>query len=84
VDWTPDPAPGALDAHRSAVEADRRLSAEQAESAAREASGAQAAAQDDIATVRERVEARARQARMDAHVEAHGRPFGFIPRKRKP
>lgn len=60
VDWTPDPARDALRGHEAAQETDRALAGVQAESAAREAAGAQAAATDPIAEVAARVEARGR------------------------
>lgn len=60
---TPEDAARARDAlrgHETAQATDRALSGVAAESAVREAAGATAAAEDDIDTVRQRVEARAR------------------------
>lgn len=59
----PDPGPAAQDAHRAAVEVDRARQGVEAESRAREAAGARAASEDDIADVRRRVEERARRGR---------------------
>lgn len=65
VDWSaadrPDPGPDALDAHRAALEVDRARRGVEQESAAREAAGVRAAAEDPIDDVRRRVEARARE-----------------------
>lgn len=60
VDWTPDPGPPAQDAHHAATETDAALRGVQAESSAREAAGARAAAGDRIEDVVARVERRAK------------------------
>ena len=60
-DPAPDPARPAQDAHSAALETDRALRGVQAESAAREAAGAQAARTDDADEVAARVAARGRR-----------------------
>ncbi len=66
---TPDPGPAALDAHAAARATDEALEAVAAESRDRAAVGQARAAGDDIATVRARVEARARKACEERGVE---------------
>lgn len=61
VDWTPDPARPAQDAHHAATETDAALRGVQAESASRESAGARAAAGDRIEDVVARVERRAKR-----------------------